>query len=141
MIKPKVALVKDGFLPAGSENKRGRLSAAAIQRCKELAATGMQIEGYETVKSSTPDAAPVVNKVKVSTGSTEIADIGEPFHHEEAWQAFTSEGEVGMRTVCNTCKSSLTYCPCQHPVVNIDHMRVGVVSFKPRTTPLPAKRW
>jgi len=147
MIKPKVALVKDGFLPAGSENKRGRLSAAAIERCKVLAAPveqggkGWQIEGYEAVKSSTPDAPPVVNKVKVSTGATEIADIGEPFRHEEAWEAFTSEGPVGMRTVCNTCHSSLTYCPCQRPVVNIDHMRTGVVSFKPRTTPLPAKRW
>lgn len=146
MIKPKVALVKDGFLPAGSENKRGRLSAAAIERCKVLAAPvsqggkGWQIEGYES-KSTTPDAVATVEKVKVTTGATTIADIGEAFHHEEAWQAFTSEGEVGMRTVCNTCKSSLTYCPCQHPVVNIDHMRVGVVSFKPRTTPLPAKRW
>lgn len=140
MIKPKVALVKDGFLPPGSENKRGRLSGAAIERCKELAAKGMKIEGYETSRSSSPESVPVVNKVQVSTTST-IADIGEPFRHEEAYQAFTSEGEVGMRTVCNNCHSSLTYCPCTHPVVNIDHDQTGVVYFKPRKSPLPAKRW
>lgn len=139
MLKPKVALVKDGFLPAGSENKRGRLSAAAIERCKELAASGMKIEGYESKVSNTGEA-PTVEKVKVSNSST-VADIGEPFHHEEAYQAFTSEGEVGMRTVCNNCKCSLTYCPCPKPVVNLDHERTGVVFFKPRTVPLNVKRW
>lgn len=138
-MKPKAALVKDGFLPAGSELKRGRLSADAINRCKELASQGWQIDGYEV--SSTANTEPVVNKVKVATGAKEIADIGEPFRHEDAWTAHSTMGEVGMRTVCNNCRCSLTYCPCPHPVVNLDHETVGVVVFKSRTVPLPAKRW
>lgn len=136
MMKPKVALVKDGFLPAGSENKRGRLSADAINRCKELAAKGWQIEGYEVSKTEKSADAPKVEKVKVSTGAKEIADIGNPLRDESVWEAYGNHnGEVkpiGMRTVCNTCHCSLTYCPCKSPVVWIDYDAAVVVNFKPR---------
>ncbi len=139
MMKPKVALVKDGFLPAGSENKRGRLSGAAIARLKELAATGVKIEGYTVSQSS--DSSEPVKVEKVAVDPNRIADVPEETRPETSWQAFTSESEVGMRTVCNGCKNSLTYCHCQFPKVWIDHTREGVVHFKPRTVAVNPKRW
>jgi hypothetical protein len=136
MMKPKHALVKDGFLPAGSENKKGRLSGAAIERCKELASTGWEIEGYSV--SDTPDSsgAAVVEKVKVVTGEKTIADIGNPARDESMWEAYANVNgkivPVGMRTVDNSCGNSLTYCFCRTPVVNVDYDAVAVVNFKPR---------
>lgn len=142
MMKPKHALVKDGFLPAGSENTRGRLSGAAIERCKELAAQGWEIEGYVTSKSKSPDAAPTVEKVKVQAGVKEVADIGPMLRDESYWTAYANVNgktqTVGMRTVCNNCHNSLTYCPCKSPVVNFGHLSgvdtdcTAVVNFKPR---------
>ena len=144
MMKPKAALVKDGFLPAGSEDKRGRLSGAAIERCKELAAEGWQIEGYALVAQPTGSTAPrEVEKVKVATGEKVIADIPvSPLRDEKVWTAYANvDGKVvsvGMRTVCNTCHSSITYCPCKSPVVNMGHLpgvatdATAVVNFKPR---------
>lgn len=124
MLKPKVALVQDGFLPPGSENKKGRLSGAAIERCKELAAQGVKIEGYEVSSSST------VEKVKADPNA--VVEIPEAFHDETALRAFTSEGEIGMRTVCNNSGASITYCPCGQHRVWVDFDREGVVYFKPR---------
>lgn len=135
MMKPKVALVKDGYLPPGSENKRGRLSGDAIERCKVLAAQGWDIEGYVSSKP-TEGAAPVVEKVKVQAGSKEIADISEPFRDEGYWKAYGNHNgtniPIGMRTVCNQCGNSLTYCPCKSPRVWVDYDAQVVVNFTPR---------
>lgn len=138
-MKPKVALVKDGFLPAGSENKRGRLSLDAINRLKELAAKGWPIEGYSVTKP-TADSEPVKVE-KVSVDANRVFDVPEESRPEKDWQGFTPDGEVGMRTVCNTCKCSLSYCPCPMPRVWIDSETEAVVVFKPRTSPLPKKMW
>lgn len=138
-IKPKVALVKDGFLPAGSENKRGRLSGAAITRLKELAASGMDIEGYTVSKSSDSTAPPKVEKVSVDPNR--VVDVPDESRPEADWQAFSTNGEIGMRTCCNVCGSSLTYCYCPHPRVWLDFQTEGVVYFKPRTSPVPNKGW
>lgn len=131
-MKPKVALVKDGFLPPGSENTRGRLSGAAIERCKELAAGGWDIEGYVSSKST---GSPVVEKVKVAAVGKEIADIGNPLRDESVWEAYAvHDGKnvpVGMRTVDNLCGNSLTYCLCRSPRVWLDHDLEVVVNFKP----------
>lgn len=135
-MKPKVALVKDGFLPEGSENKRGRLSGEAIERCKALAAQGWAIDGYSVSEESTP-TAPVVEKVKADPNA--VADVPDQSRSETDWQAHTDTGKVGMRTVCNVCRNSLTYCWCPHPVVWVDAGVESVVEFKPRTTPIP--RW
>lgn len=141
MMKPKVALVKSGFLPAGSENKRGRLSADAIAECKRLVAEeGYKIEGYEV--SSTPASekdAPVVQKKSVDPNR--ILDVPDEARSEDAWEAHTSEGPVGMRTVCNTCHSSLTYCHCAPPMVWVAYDRAAAVYFKPRTRPLNHRKW
>ena len=125
-MKPKVALVKDGFLPPGSENVRGRLSLAAIERLKELAAAGWNIDGY-TVS---------VTKAKVSVSKEPtgdfVADIPEESRSEFDWQAFAGSKEVGMRTCCNICRASLTYCRCERPRVWLDFNRESMVVFKPR---------
>lgn len=139
-MKPKHALVKDGFLPAGSENKRGRLSLDAINRLKELAGSGWDIDGYSVSKPTTSTGPVKVEKTKASD-SSRVLDVPDEHRAEELWTAHTSEGEVGMRTVCNTCKCSLTYCWCPSPRVWIDHTQEGVVYFKPRTRPLANKRW
>lgn len=142
-MKPKEALVKDGFLPPGSENVRGRLSGAAIERCKELAAQGWNIEGYQSKAGESGVAT--VEKVKVATGSKEIADIGHPIHDEYEWEAYGNDGgvvkDIGMRTVCLNCNSSLTYCPCKTPRVWLDFDRTVLVNFRLRRTPLSNKRW
>lgn len=137
MMKPKEALVKDGFLPAGADRKRGRLSLDAIERLKDLASAGWEIEGYEV--TDTPDAtgAAVVDKVK--TDPNAIADLPPMTRDENTTAAFTINGEVGMRTVCQNCRASLTYCPCPHPQVWLDHTQTGVVVFKQRTSPLKRK--
>ena len=131
-MKPKDALVKDGFLPEGSQNKRGRLSAAAIARCTELASQGWQIDGYVTSQSASQDA-PVVKKVAQSNVK-EVADIGEPYRDENYWTASADGHPVGMRTVDNVCGNSLTYCPCPHPRVWVDFDHEAVVQFSPKST-------
>lgn len=143
MMKPKVALVKDGFLPPGSENKRGRISLAAIERCKELAAQGWKIEGYEVSQSAL--SAPVVEKVKVLTGEKVIADIGNPSRDENQWEAYANVNgklvSIGMRAVDNVCGNSLTYCFCRTPMVWVDGDSRVMVNFKPRTVPRKGTPW
>ena len=134
MMKPKVALVKDGFLPAGSENKRGRLSGEAIARCKTLAAQGWAIEGYEVSKStnsSKADTAPTVEKVKVAASGKEIADIGEPTRDEKSLAAYADGKKIGMREVCR-CGASFTYCRCSEPMIRAGGDRMVVVYFRDR---------
>lgn len=143
MMKPKEALVKDGFLPAGSENKRGRLSQAAIDRCKELVAQGWAIEGY--ANSSTPNSTPTaatVSKVKVETGVKVIADIGNPTRDEREVVAKANGRTLGMRDVC-TCGNSFTYCWCDTPTAWVDGNGPYAVTFHPRpaNAPLPNKFW
>lgn len=142
-MKPKVALVKAGFLPPGSENKRGRLSAAAIDQLKKLAAQGWDIEGYSVTKSA--DTSKPVTVEKVSVDPNRIPDVPDEARSEELWEAVRFEDgkpvTVGMRTVCNGCTSSLTYCRCEHPRVWVDHKAEAVVRFKPRSKPLPKVRW
>lgn len=142
-MKPKAALVMDGFQEpdnghkwtAGDENKRGRLSAAAVRRCEQLAASGVQIDGYVVSSSNTGPVAdaPVVKKVAQSNVK-EVADIGEPYRDENYWTASADGHPVGMRTVDNVCGNSLTYCPCPHPRVWVDFDHEAVVQFSPKST-------
>lgn len=128
-MKPKDALVKDGFLPAGSENKRGRLSGAAIERCKELAASGWQIDGYSVSQSANTSEPAKVEKVK--NDPNRVFDVPDQTRPESSWTAWVGIVPIGMRTVCNNCRCSLTYCPCESPRVWLDHETQGVVNFKP----------
>lgn len=134
-MKPKEYLFSKGMI---EKVGKGRLSREHVQFLKDEAAKGVYIEGYSlsvpasVVKSDKPKAE--VSKEKG------IVDIGPPLRDEDALMAVCDGKEIGMRTICNTCHSSLTYCGCQYPKVNIDHEREGVVVFKPRTTP-NRKRW
>lgn len=133
MMKPKAALVKDGFLPAGSENKRGRLSGDAVNRLKELAANGWNIEGFTVSKptAEVKDNDEPVKVERVKRDSSAIEELVPMTRDENALEAFTSNGKIGFRTVCNICGSSLTHCPCPQPKVWLDYNREGVVYFKP----------
>lgn len=119
MMTPKEALAKDGTVPVSMG--RGRLSAAGIERCKQLAAEGWKIKGYE-VSTSRSTSAPVVTKVSVSTGEKTIADLP-PLRYDEKVYHAVSDTPVfgstvfGMREVCQFCGSSLAYHRCDTPIV------------------------
>lgn len=140
MMKPKAALVKDGFLPAGSENKRGRMSAAAIARCEELVTLGWQIEGFQSVKSSKPADASAAAKPatveRVKVDSNRIADVPDMRRDERDWSASVIvDGKtrpVGFRTVCNGCGNSLGWCYEETSRVWVDANLEAVVTFKPQ---------
>lgn len=135
MMKPKVALVKDGFLPAGSENKRGRLSGAAIERLKELAAAGQKIEGYSVSQSAPVDnseSTTVVTKEKaINTAGTVV----EPFYRYgedgvNTHEAVTADGRVfDLKQACR-CGYSLVGHICEDPAIltpkMIGHEKVTV---------------
>lgn len=127
-MKPKEALVKDGFLPKGSENTRGRMSKAGITRCEELAASGWSIDGFSVTKSADSSKPDTVTKIK--TDPNAVVDIPNPTRDETAMTAWVGTENVGMRKVCNNCRRSLTYCPCEQPKVWVDSDLEGVVYFK-----------
>lgn len=119
MMSPKEALAKDGKIPVSMG--KGRLSSAGIERCKELAAQGWSIKGYE-VQSTSTAAAPVVNKVAVSNGEKAIADLPPMRYDEKVYKAVSDvpvfgKTVFGMREVCQFCGSSLTYHRCDTPIV------------------------
>lgn len=137
-MKPKEWLYKHGHI---TEIGRGRMSREHIALIEQAVRDGETIEGYavSTVQPKSQDekSAPAVEKVAIN--ANRVIDIPDETRPESSWTAHTSEGEVGMRTVCNVCKSSLTYCPCAQPRVWISHESEGVVFFKPRTTPIKRK--
>lgn len=117
-MKPKVALVKDGFLPAGSENVRGRLSRQAIERCMELASQGWDIEGY-AAKGSVAEGTREVTKAPVPVGEKVIHDIVYRFPLDTPAHAFHDGKKivVSMREACGNCRVSLVCCSCGRPNV------------------------
>ena len=131
-MKPKVALVKDGFIDGdhtwsrGDENKRGRLSKPAIERCKVLASEGWDIDGYTVSQSVSGEST--VSKVKSDPNA--VSEIPPPTRDETTMTAWVGDKSVGMRTVCNNCRRSLPYCLCEQPKVWLDHINEGVVRFK-----------
>lgn len=127
-MKPKEYLVKHGHL---AEAGRGRLSKEHVAIIQDAVSKGVFIEGYTRVKEEPKATAPVQPKV-VKVPKEDIADIGEPLRDERSFTASSSGTPVGMRTVCNICRNSLTYCPCPAPRVWLDFDREGVVVFATR---------
>lgn len=130
-MKPKEALVKDGFLPPGSENKRGRLSGAGIARCEELAAMGWSIEGFAAKASS--DTSKPVTVERVKTDPNRLVDVPDALRSDKDWSLVRKSDmkpihAVGMRNVCQGCGSSFTYCPCSQPTF-LDNTGVFPVAF------------
>lgn len=137
-MKPKEYLLKHGHI---THIGRGRMSAEHIAIIKKAVAAGENIEGYSVARPST--AAPVPqsedSQVVRESRSDSIPDVPEESRPEKDWTAYRHEDgkqvEIGMRTVCNNCNSSLTYCRCNRPVVWVDYDSETVVYFKPRTSP------
>jgi hypothetical protein len=131
-MKPKQALVKDGFLPPGSENKRGRMSAAAIARCEELVAAGWKIEGFESVKPvSVSTDKPTTEVKRVSVDPNRLVDVPDALRSDKDFTLVRKDTgkpihAVGMRNVCEGCGSSFTYCPCPSPTFLDNTGRVPV---------------
>lgn len=133
-MKPKEWLLKNGHI---KEITRGRMSRESIALINEAVKAGTVIEGYPSPTGPNKPTASGTDKPesKVEKTSTGIANIPEfPLRDENRWEAYANiDGKlktIGMRTVCNTCKNSLTYCPCKSPVVNLDFDTVGVVNFR-----------
>ena len=136
-MKPKQALVKDGFLPAGSENKRGRMSGAAIERCQYLVDhEGYTIDGFAKSsaagKPAVESAKPEI--VRVKTDTNRLVDVPEPLRHKEDFTLVRKDTgkpihAVGMHNVCQGCNSSFTYCPCPSPTF-LDNTGIVPVEFR-----------
>lgn len=139
-MRPKQWLKENGHI--ADANQRGRLSRENIALIEKAVREGADIDGYAVSKAvpknDTEKAAPAVNRVETGTGVKRIADIPDvQLRDEKVWKAHTTfEGvthKVGMRTACNTCGNSLTYCPCRFPVVNVygvsDTEATGMVTF------------
>jgi hypothetical protein len=139
-MKPKEWLYKNGHI---KEIGRGRMSREHIALIEQAVRDGVTIEGYGissvVPKSETEKSAPMVEKVAVA--GNRVMDVPDERRPESSWTAHTSEGEIGMRTVCNGCKNSLTYCYCPQSRVWLNHETEGVVFFKPRTAPMPRRKW
>lgn len=135
-MKPKVALVKDGFLPAGSENQRGRMSAAGIKRCEELVALGWQIDGFASVSKPSDDSKAAKTVARVSVDPNRIQDVPDPLRDKRDWTLIEkSTGKpmryAGMCNVCQVCGNSFTYCGCANPTCNsLDSTAPVPVAFK-----------
>lgn len=137
-MKPKEWLLKNGHI---KEITRGRLSRENIERIENAVREGAVIEGYAVSKSTPADNKPVeVDKRPVANVKT-VADVPDERRPEDTWEAFTDDHAVSMRTVCNVCGNSLSYCPCSSPLVWLDFDRQAVVNFRVRKSPLPIKRW
>lgn len=131
-MKPKQWLFDNGHI---SEIGRGRLSRDHISLIEQAVRDGAQIEGYAVStaapKTEAEKSEPAVEKVRHDPNR--IMDVPDERRSESVWKAHTfvngDKVNVGMRTVCNTCRSSLTYCPCRAPIVWVDHEATGVVTF------------
>lgn len=145
-MRPKAYLHSIGAI--ADPNQRGRLSRENIALIHKAVAEGIQIDNYSVDRptgssknDSTHSEVPKVSR----TESGGIVDIGDEVRPEKSWEASARVNgvthPVGMRTVCNTCNSSLTYCHCRTPYVWIDHETQGLVTFAMRRTPLPVNPW
>lgn len=132
-MKPKEWLMKNGHI---KEIGRGRLSAANIALIKEAVSNGVMIEGYavSTARPSVETAKPAAT-VERTTSDTGMVDVPEPVRMADEWDAFDDTGKrfaIGIKGVCENCRSSVTYCRCLYPVLRVDNDRVSVVTFKPK---------
>lgn len=118
---------------------RGRMSAENVAKVKEAVASGVSIKGYATV--STPALAATTEESVSRTSGTGVFDIRPPLRDERMLTATAGGKEVGMRTVCQGCGNSLTYCPCIRSMVYVDHDRIAAVEFKQLNSPKPVRWW
>jgi hypothetical protein len=143
-MKPKEWLLKNGHI---KEITRGRISRDNHALIEKAVRDGASIEGYSvsTAPAKADETAEsTIVKAKVSSEKV-VADIGPERFDEAVTVGYVHKDgeavEVSLRTVCNTCGASLTYHVCDSPRVWVDFDTEATVYFKPRTKPLPKKRW
>lgn len=133
---------KEALFAAGRIEKigKGRISRENNAWLDEQISTGVFTVAGMNLKASTgpTPASPTVERSKANDPG--LYDIIDPTRDEKSLEAFAGGESIGMRTVCDNCRISLTHCPCESPRVMVNGSP-SVVSFKPRTTPLPNKRW
>jgi hypothetical protein len=144
-MRPKEWLVKNGHLPAGSENARGRISRENIALIQEAVAKGASIDGYLRTAVASEVQPAVVERVTPASGGNSGVDGETPQETvpEKYNRAFVGDHEVGMRTVCDVCRRSLNFHLCDSPKV-MDNGVSSVVVFKARKNPesyRPNERW
>ena len=132
-MRPKEWLVKNGHLPPGSEEKRGRISLENIERIKKAVAEGAVIDGYSVSKTE-KSTAPVVEKAKVSTEKQVIEPAPYRYPETEFMVVETESGKLrNMREACNNCRCSLVVCWCESPrIVATDGRGSVLVTIKRR---------
>lgn len=138
-MRAKDWLLANGYI---SEVTRGRLSRENLDRIHEAVRQGVVIDGYSvsTVQPAEPSAPRAVRRVAADT----ITDVPDEIRPASSWEPLVNGKPhrfVGMATVCNGCKNSLTYCYCPTPRVWLDHDREGTVSFTTRSKPLSRRKW
>lgn len=138
-MKPKAALVKAGILPKGSENKRGRMSAAHIAECERLVRDeNYDIEGFAVSKAERAPETPAKVERVAAADPNRLIDVPDEARLESEWEAYHYvDGKpvsLGMREVDNVCGSSFTYCHCPKPRMYVNGVEV-MVHFKARTAP------
>lgn len=130
-MKPKEWLLKNGHI---SEIKRGRMSREHIELIQDAVRSGVVIEGYavSTVQPKTAEEPKEVKKVPTGTAQP-IFKVPDESRDERDFKASGflngKKVPVGMRTVCNGCGSSLTYCHCANSRVWVSHEHESVVVF------------
>jgi hypothetical protein len=130
----KDALVHAGLLDK-SKAGRGRPSREMKENAEMLVRDhGYLISGFAATPSKDADKPAEVKHTPTTPKGVGILDVPDQVRFENSTEAFSivdgKRRKVGMRTVCNNCRSSLTYCPCPSPVVNLDYNLTGVVEFR-----------
>lgn len=129
--------LKDALVHAGLLDKaragRGRPSREMKANAEMLVRDhNYLISGFAATKSSDSTKPVEVRHTPKTSTPTAVVDVPDIMRGEDLIPIMPN-GKVwpmGMKGVCNTCKSSLTYCPCVSPVVNLDYNHTGVVTFR-----------
>lgn len=128
-MKPKEWLVKNGHIKEAGRGRMSREHRALIEDAM-IADPKLVIEGFSVAKPSSTTAKPTVERTAPDTGMVDVPDI---VRDPRDWDAFDDTGKrfaIGIKGVCENCRSSVTYCHCPYPVLRVDNDRVSVVTFK-----------
>jgi hypothetical protein len=139
-VRPKEWLHANGHIE--NPNQRGRLSAEHKALIEAAVRQGVKIDGYAV--SAKPAEGAEVAVEKVSVDANRIYDIPDETRPETSWTAHVYIGgdkhAVGMRTVCELCSNSLTYCHCRGPVVSVGN-ETYLVMFAARPAGDRINKW
>lgn len=132
-MKPKEWLYKNGHMTREEADKRGRMSLVNKALVEEAVANGVVIDGYAIVaKPTAVTAKPTVGRVEVDTNR--VIDVPEPVRDSRDFVVLSKTTKkpihaVGPANICNGCRSSFTYCPCENPRIWLDNEHETVVEF------------